>query len=86
MKPLTLPKEQREHMIAQIQHFFEMERGESIGDLAADSVLDFFLQSAAPFIYNQALADCRTTLNERMAGLEEDIYALEQHPPLRPRR
>ncbi|ANF94582.1 MULTISPECIES: DUF2164 domain-containing protein [Paenibacillus] len=85
MQPLKLPRDTRELLIADIQQFFEMERGERIGELAADAVLDFFLKSAGPHVYNQALSDCRTLVNERMAGLEEDIYALEQRSPLRPR-
>ncbi len=85
MKPIKLPREQRETMISNIQHFFEMERGETIGELAADQVLEFVLTSIGPHLYNQALADCRALVNERMAGMEEDIYALEQQTELRRR-
>lgn len=85
MKPMKLSRETRETMIANIQQFFEMERGETIGELAADQVLDFMMTTIGPHVYNQALADCRTLVNERMAGMEEDIYALEQRPPMQPR-
>ncbi len=85
MKPIKLPREQRETMISNIQQFFEMERGETIGELAADQVLEFVMTSIGPHLYNQALADCRALVNERMAGIEEDIYALEQQTQLRRR-
>lgn len=78
--PLKLPREQREQIIALIQEYFEMERGEQIGDLAADGMLDFFLKQIGPYVYNQALGDCRQLVNEKMASLEEDIYALELRP------
>ncbi|GGA42689.1 DUF2164 domain-containing protein [Paenibacillus physcomitrellae] len=77
-KPVKLPKEQRDQMIRLIQQFFEEERGETLGDLAADGVLDFFMTRIGPYVYNQALADCRTLVGQRMVSLEEDIYALEQ--------
>ncbi|GJM75162.1 hypothetical protein HMSSN036_73780 [Paenibacillus macerans] len=41
LKPIHLTKEQRNLVIPQIQQFFEEERGETLGELAADGVLDF---------------------------------------------
>lgn len=85
MNPTKLSRETRDTLIANIQQFFEMERGETIGELAADGVLDFVLKEIGPHVYNQALADCRALVNERMAGMEEDIYSLEQRTSLRKR-
>ncbi|KKO54725.1 DUF2164 domain-containing protein [Paenibacillus sp. DMB20] len=78
MKPVKLPKEQRDVLIEEIREYFENERGESIGHLAADSMLEFFMARISPYIYNQALDDCRQLVTQRMVSLEEDIYALEQ--------
>ncbi|GAB6927621.1 hypothetical protein JCM10914A_16040 [Paenibacillus sp. JCM 10914] len=80
MKPMKFPKEQREQLISQIQHYFETERGETLGHLAAEGMLDFFVENLGPYLYNQALSDCRTVVSERMLSLEEDIYALEKTP------
>ncbi|WP_379157003.1 DUF2164 domain-containing protein [Paenibacillus sp. sgz5001063] len=77
MKPIKLPKEQREIITENIQAYFKAERGENIGHLAADSLLEFFLQELGPAIYNGALGDCRTLVEQRMQSLEDDIYALE---------
>ncbi|MCE3203759.1 DUF2164 domain-containing protein [Paenibacillus sonchi] len=77
MKPIKLPKEQREIITENIRAYFEAERGESIGHLAADNLLEFFLQELGPVIYNGALGDCRTLVGQRMQSLEDDIYALE---------
>lgn len=77
MKPVKLPKEQREMIIENIRAHFEAERGEAIGHLAADNLLEFFLQELGPTIYNSALSDCRTLVDLRMQAIEEDIYALE---------
>lgn len=77
MKPIKLPQEEREGILDHIQEFFELERGESIGRLAADNMLEFFMKELGPAVYNKALADCRMLATQRMQGLEEDIYALE---------
>ncbi|WP_150270271.1 DUF2164 domain-containing protein [Paenibacillus tepidiphilus] len=77
MKPMKLPREQRERITENIRAYFETERGEEIGALAADNLLEFFLQELGPHIYNGALGDCRTMVQQRMQGLEEDLYALE---------
>lgn len=77
MKPIKLPKEQREIITENIRTYFETERGETIGHLAADSLLEFFLKELGPVIYNGALGDARTLVEQRMQSLEEDIYALE---------
>ncbi|OAB37754.1 hypothetical protein PMSD_08610 [Paenibacillus macquariensis subsp. defensor] len=77
MKTMKLPNEQREQSIQLIQQYFEEERGETIGDLAADGVLDFFMSHLAPIVYNQALSDSRHLVRQQMSSLEEDLYALE---------
>ncbi|WP_310830573.1 DUF2164 domain-containing protein [Paenibacillus pedocola] len=77
MKPIKLPKEQRDLITENIRVYFEAERGETIGHLAADNLLEFFLKELGPAIYNGALSDCRTLAVQRMQSLEEDIYALE---------
>ncbi|KAA8998365.1 DUF2164 domain-containing protein [Paenibacillus spiritus] len=77
MKAMKLPKERREALVSEFQAYFELERGEAIGELAASNLLDFCLEHLGPVVYNQALADCRLLAAQRMQGLEEDIYALE---------
>ncbi|WP_409341961.1 DUF2164 domain-containing protein [Paenibacillus sp. MBLB4367] len=73
-----LPLEQKELMIAHIRHFFEEERGEQMGELAAGQVLDFMFELVGPVVYNQALQDAKTALTERMLSLEDDLYAMEK--------
>ncbi|MCM3207995.1 DUF2164 domain-containing protein [Paenibacillus illinoisensis] len=81
MNTLKLTKEQQDEAIRTIQSYFQEERGEELGDLAAWGVLDLFMTKLAPYIYNQALSDARTTVNQRMASIEEDLFALERKLP-----
>ena len=78
MKPVKIPKETRDALISEIQEYFEKERGETIGNLAADSLLEFFTARLGPHLYNRALGDCRQLVGQHMVSLEDDIYALEQ--------
>lgn len=81
MHTLKLTKEQQDEAIRNIQSYFEDERGEELGDLAAWGVLDLFMTQLAPYIYNQALSDAHTTVTQRMASMEDDLFALERKLP-----
>lgn len=81
---LKLPLEEKKVLIGNIQAYFETERGETIGDLAADSVLEFMIKELGPVIYNQALRDARSVVAAQVERIEEEIYALEQ-PKVRAR-
>ncbi|MFD1019295.1 DUF2164 domain-containing protein [Thalassobacillus hwangdonensis] len=73
-----LKKEEKEQLISDIKYYFEMERGEELGDLAADQMLDFFYKALAPHLYNQGIADARKMVEEKVINLDEDIRSLEQ--------
>lgn len=74
---LKIPKGQKAQIVAMVQQYFRDERGEEIGDLAAEFLIDFMIKQMGPFIYNQAIEDVQAVLNQRMAALEEDVYALK---------
>ncbi len=78
MIPIRLPKEQKDEMIADLQNFFYEERGEEIGTIAAENLLDHMLKQFAPYLYNQAISDARAAVNEKMLQIEEELYALER--------
>ncbi|KGP90107.1 hypothetical protein N780_06870 [Pontibacillus chungwhensis BH030062] len=77
MKP-SLKKEEREQILSKIQGYFEMERGEEIGTIAADQVFQFIEKEVAPHFYNQGVRDAKRMLEEKMMNLDEDITSLEK--------
>lgn len=79
---IKLPQEHMLQMKSRIRHFFWEERGEEIGDLAAGNLLEFMLRELAPFVYNHAIQDARTVLLQKMASMEEELFALEK--PVKP--
>ncbi|MBP1976895.1 DUF2164 domain-containing protein [Cohnella thailandensis] len=77
IKPFKLPKEQREELVRGVQTYFENELDQTIGNLGAEQFLDFMIRELSPYLYNQALADARHVLAQKMASLEEELYSLE---------
>lgn len=73
-----MSKEIKEEMIDRIQAFFIKERGEEIGNLAAEQVLDFITEEMASYFYNEGIEDSISALQSRMENLEEDLYTLKR--------
>ena len=67
--PIELNDANEQRLIESIQRFFSEELGQDIGELKARIVLGFVLKEVAPTIYNQAIDDARTWLEERSADL-----------------
>lgn len=78
---MLMPKlsiEKKREMIRDIQNFFLEERGEEIGELAAEVCFEFIKDRLGPVFYNAAIRDAREITEQRMQTLEEDLYALEK--------
>lgn len=83
MLPNKLPREHKLEIVSSIQDYFQTERFEVIGDLAAENLLDFMLKELSPYVYNQAISDVRTMIEQKMGSLDDEMYALEK--PIRSR-
>jgi len=70
---IVLSKETKGDMIAAIKRYCSEERGEEIGDLQANLILDFILEHLAPELYNQGVRDsCHS-----MAEMIDDVLSLQ---------
>ncbi|MEO5645884.1 MAG: DUF2164 family protein [Candidatus Paceibacterota bacterium] len=63
-----LSKEQRKVATDAIIGYFHTERKEEIGIVAAEDILDFFLQHAGTNVYNNGLESARSAIEK---GFEE---------------
>ena len=68
--------EQKKQMQEEIVYFFKEERGEGLGIIGSETVLDFFLDILGDTIYNKALDDVKLWLTRNVENLESDYYAL----------
>ncbi|GAB3068980.1 DUF2164 domain-containing protein [Virgibacillus ainsalahensis] len=72
MKPkFELTKEQKDDMTGAIKGYFEKERDEMIGDLAAVLLLEFFMEELAPMFYNLGVEDSHRFMAEKLDDLFE---------------
>lgn len=72
--PFSLSAEVKHDMTDQIQHYFLQEHDEEIGQLKATLILDFFLKTIAPVVYNQGIADAHQFLEEKL----EDLFTIQK--------
>lgn len=76
MKVIDLTSEEKSKLITKIQDFFLTERDERIGVIAAEVVLDFFLDTLGNTIYNKSLMDAKVWFSRCMDNLDADFDLL----------
>ena len=76
MNNIEISKERRKAAVASIQRYFE-ENLEPIGELPAGLLLNFVLEEIGPVIYNRAVFDAQTRIQQRIADLEGDMFVPE---------
>ncbi len=70
---IQLTKEKKDEMVKAIKYYFEKERDEEIGDLAANLILNFITRELAPEYYNQGVYDAYRYMQDRC----EDLLAIQ---------
>lgn len=71
-----LSEENRNRIINEIIHYFDSERDEEIGRIAAEQLLNFFQETMGSEIYNQGIQDAKSTLKNRFEDLQFDLDEL----------
>ncbi len=71
-----LSKPEKKRVSEEIIHFFKEKRDEEIGMIAAEEVLDFFLESTALFIYSKGIEDSKKLLQKRFEDISIDLDVL----------
>ena len=74
---IKLSKEKKRQSIESIKRYFAERLDEEIGDLKASLLLDFCLQEICPAVYNQAIIDARSFLENKLSDLEDTCYEPE---------
>jgi len=72
----NLTKEDKNRLLEEIKNYFYQERGEQIGFIASENLLEFFLNTLGKYIYNKALDDAKIWFDKRMENLESDFYTI----------
>lgn len=73
-----LSEEDRDKALKEIISYFDSERGEEIGVVAAGSILDFFTQTVGGAIYNKAIEDAKKLGQKQAEGLDFELDLLRK--------
>ena len=73
---IKLNDEQKKHLISEIEAFYLDVRGEEIGIIEEEQILELFCEHMAPIIYNKALDDIQNWYKQQMENLSSDYYVL----------
>ncbi len=68
-----LSEEEKKMAIENLISFFETERDERIGIIAAERLVNFFLQTMGSSVYNKAILDAKNALRNRIEELNFDL-------------
>jgi uncharacterized protein (DUF2164 family) len=80
MTTIEISNQARADAIASLRRYFEENMPDPIGDLPAGLLLNFILEEIGPTIYNQAIADAQTRMQQRVSDLNGELFADEfQH-------
>lgn len=71
-----LSDDRKKECIAEIVAFFQNNRNETIGVIAAQEVFDFFMEEVAEDIYNKAIDDAKKAVKLNFENLEVDLNLL----------
>jgi uncharacterized protein (DUF2164 family) len=74
---IKLSPETTKQLLASIKRYVAENLDQEIGDLKAGLLLDYCLKEIGPTIYNQAIADAQSYLQERVVDLESVCYQKE---------
>ena len=73
---MNLSEEEKNKMKEEIVAFYMDVRGEEIGIIEKEQMMDLFLEQLAPIIYNKALDDIGKWYKNQQDNLESDFYSL----------
>jgi uncharacterized protein (DUF2164 family) len=76
--PGLITKKEREQSINDIIGYFHSEKKETIGIIAAEDILDFFLQNIGKYVYNTGLERARAETQKLVEELDFKMADLRQ--------
>jgi uncharacterized protein (DUF2164 family) len=71
---ITLDDDRRKKITKRLKSFFREHFDEELSDFRASQVLDFFLETLGPDVYNQAVQDARRFMQQKLDDLDGEVY------------
>lgn len=76
LSTIKLSEEQKKRIKEEITAFYLDVRGEEIGIIEQQQMIELFMEHVAPIIYNKALDDVRNWHRMQLDNMESDYYLL----------
>lgn len=73
---IQLSDEQKKQITDEIKAFYLDVRGDEIGIIEQQQILDLFVEQLAPIVYNKALDDAQRWYRNQQNNMEADYYLL----------
>jgi uncharacterized protein (DUF2164 family) len=74
---IKLSNDRREILIKLLTKFYKESFDVELSAYRAERLLDFFIKQLGPPIYNQAIADARAFMSEKLEDLDVEFYEPE---------
>ena len=78
MSDIEFTSEEKEILVHKIQHYFQKELSEEIGQFDAEFLLDFFSKEIGAYHYNHGLQDARRLIEENTQNITQTFYEMEK--------
>ena len=73
---IQLSDEQKKQITDEIKAFYLDVRGDEIGIIEQQQILELFVEQMAPIVYNKALDDAQRWYRNQQNNMEADYYLL----------
>ncbi|MCF7861364.1 DUF2164 domain-containing protein [Candidatus Woesearchaeota archaeon] len=73
-----LSEDKRKKSIRELIDFINNESNEEIGIIAAERILDYFLQTVGIQLYNKGIIDSINLMKDRFENMELDLESLQK--------
>ena len=80
---ISLTDEEKKWFADEIKAFYLDERGEDIGIIEQQQLIDLFVEKLGPIIYDKGLDDARKWYQSQMENMESDYYLLYRGDQIR---
>jgi len=71
---INLSDDRKSALIRAFKTFFQEEFDEQLSQFKAEQVVDFFIKTLGPAVYNQAICDARAFMMEKLEDLDADFF------------
>jgi len=75
---IRLTEERRDRMTRSLIRFFSERLDHELSPFQADQIIDFFVKELGAPVYNQAISDAHSYIQDKLVDLEGEFYEPEE--------